>query len=164
MRSGRRRWSNITLALGPFLLVVLFELYWVLRGHDRLMEAIYIPVGLLAVSSAIASAKLKLTPGGPPNGPAGDKVVRPRESEAALELEVARLRDERKVIAGDAGMDIKVRRIAYRDDAYDEIEAFRDESARYRRVNNAVQGVLIIGALAATGASPSSAKFPPSGG
>jgi hypothetical protein len=29
----RRRWSNITLALGPFLLVVLFELYWVLRGR-----------------------------------------------------------------------------------------------------------------------------------
>lgn len=45
----RKRWSNITLVLGPCLLVVLFELYWVLRGHVRLMEAIYIPGGLLAV-------------------------------------------------------------------------------------------------------------------
>ena len=30
------------------------------------MLAIYIPGGLLAVSFAIASAKLKMTPGGPP--------------------------------------------------------------------------------------------------
>jgi len=149
----RRRWSNITLVLGPFLLVVLFELYWVLRGHDRLMEAIYIPAGLLAVSAAIVSAKLKMTPGGPPIGPAGEKWARPRETEAALELELARLRDERKVVAGDAGMDIKVRRIAFRDDAYDEIDALRNEGARYRRVNNVFQGVLIVGALAATGAS-----------
>lgn len=41
----RRRLSNLTLVFGPFLLVVLFELYWVLRGHDTLIEAIYIPGG-----------------------------------------------------------------------------------------------------------------------
>lgn len=149
----RRRWSNITLVLGPFLLIVLFELYWVLRGHDRLMEAIYIPGGLLSVSAAIASAKLKLTPGGPPTGPANGDIVRPRETEASLELELARLRDERKVVAGDAGMEIKVRRIAYRDDAYADIRTLRDQGARYRRVSNVLQGVLIVGSLAATGAS-----------
>ena len=44
----RRRWSNITLVLSPmYLLVVLFELYWVLRADaTRLMAAIYIPAGL----------------------------------------------------------------------------------------------------------------------
>jgi hypothetical protein len=156
----RRRWSNIALILGPFLLVVLFELYWVLRGHNRLMEAIYIPGGLLAVSSAIAAAKLKLTPGGIPTGPAGEKMARPRESEASLELELARLRDERKVVAGDVGMDMKVRRIAYRDEAYDEIRSFRDDSARYRRVNNILQAILIVGSLAATGASAIVGEIP----
>jgi hypothetical protein len=140
--------------LGPCLLIVLFELNWVLRANDRLMEAIYIPGGLLSVSSAIASAKLKLTPGGPPTGPVpANKWVRPRETEPSLELKLARLRDERKVVAGDAGMDIKVRRIAYRDDAYADVMTLRDEGARYRRVNNVLQGVLIVGSLAATGAS-----------
>ncbi|HEY1917548.1 MAG TPA: DUF4231 domain-containing protein [Streptosporangiaceae bacterium] len=116
------------------------------------MEAIYIPGGLLAVSAAIASAKLKLTPGGP-LGPVGEGGKRSRAKESDLELQLARLRDERKVIAGDAGMNMKVRRIAYRDDAYDEINALRGEGARYRRVNNALQGILIVGSLAATGAS-----------
>ena len=91
----RRRWSNITLVLGPCMLVVLFELYWVLHGHNRLIAAIYIPGGLLAVSCAIASAKLKLTPGGPPRAD-NEKIIRPRETEPLLELKLARLSDERR--------------------------------------------------------------------
>jgi hypothetical protein len=134
--------------LGPCLLVALFELYWVLRGHDRLMEAIYIPGGLLAVSSAIVSAKLKLTPGGPPIGAAGgEKLIRPRQSRSSLELELARLRDERKVVAGTAGMDIKVRRIAYRDDAYDEINALSLNPPRESGRSFSVRwpGMLMVG-------------------
>ena len=42
-------------------------------------------------------------------------------------------------------MDIKVRRIAYRDEAYTDIGALRYESAQYRRVNNVLQGILIVG-------------------
>lgn len=155
----RRRWSNITLVLGPCLLVVLFELYWILHGHNRLMAAIYIPGGLLAVSCAIASVKLKLTPGGPPRAD-NEKLIRPRETEPSLELKLARLSDERKVVAGHAGMDIKVRRIAYRDEAYADISALRYESAQYRRVNNVLQGILIVGSLAATGASAIVGEFP----
>jgi hypothetical protein len=157
----RRRLSYIMIALGPLLLVALFELYWVLRGHDRLIEAIYIPGGLLAVSSATAALKLRLTPGGPPTGPIPQgKSVRPREAEAALELDLARLRDERKVVAGHAGMDIKVRRIAYRDDAYADIRTLRDDGARYRRVNNILQAILIVGSLAATGTSAIVGEIP----
>jgi hypothetical protein len=156
----RRRWSNISLALGPCLLVVLFELYWVIRGSDRLMEAIYIPAGLLAISCAVASAKLKLTPGGPPMESSSQEWVRPRQSEAELELNLARLRDERKVIAGDAGMDISVRRIAYRDDAYSDIRDLRSEASRYRRVNNILQAILIVGSLAATGAAAIIGQIP----
>lgn len=155
----RRRWSNITLALGPCLLVVLFELYWVLRGHNRLMAAIYIPGGILSVSCAIASAKLKLTPGGPPQKDS-DEIIKPRETEPSLELTLARLNDERKIVAGQAGMDITVRRIAYRDEAHADIRALRGESTQYRRVNNALQGVLIVGSLAATGASAIIGELP----
>ncbi len=123
------------------------------------MAAIYIPGGLLAISCAIASVKLKMTPGGPPQMDI-DKVIRPRETEASLEVNLARLNDERKVVAGHAGMDIKVRRIAYRDEAYADIRALRDEGAQYRRVNNALQGILIVGSLAATGASAIVGEIP----
>lgn len=158
----RRRRSNVALALGPVLLIVLFELYFFLRGHTRLIQAIYIPCGLLAVFAAIASLKYKLTPGGPPKGKIDWDTPRPRprQSESELELEVARLRDERKVVAGDAGMDIKVRRIAYRNEAYEDIDNFRDDSARYRRVNNILQGVLIVGSLAATGTAAITGEVP----
>ena len=57
-------------------------------------------------------------------------------------------------------MDIKVRRIAYRDEAYADISGLRGESAQYRRVNNFLQGVLIVGSLAATGASALVGEFP----
>jgi hypothetical protein len=156
----RKQWSNISLILGPVLLGILFELFWVLRGHQRLILAIYIPGGILSISFAIAATKLKLTPGGPPIGPLDSIFPRSRKGESELELELARLRDERKVVAGSAGMTINVRRIAYRDDAYSDIDRYRAESARYRRVNNILQGVLIIGSLAATGASALTGEIP----
>jgi hypothetical protein len=157
----RRRWSNIALVLGPGLLVVLFELYWILRGNDRLLTAIYVPGITLSVYCFIVSVKLKLTPGGPPTGPATDGGIRrPRESEPSLELTLARLRDDRKAIAGDTGLGIKTRRAIYRDNAYDDINSLRDESARYRSVNNILQAILIVGSLAATGTSAIVGEFP----
>jgi hypothetical protein len=155
----RRRWSNVTLAFGPCLLVVLFELYWILRGHDTLMEAIYIPGGLLAISSAVATAKLKFTPGGTPMEDP-QRTIRPRQTEADIELELSRLRDERKVIAGNAGMNIEVRRVSYRDDAHADVRNLRDEASKYRRVNNVLQGILIVGSLAATGAAAIIGQIP----
>jgi hypothetical protein len=84
----------------------------------------------------------------------------PREQEPELELKIARLRDERKVIAADAELEIKVRRVAYRDSAYDDIRILREESSRYRRVNNVLQAILIVGSLAATGTSAIIGQYP----
>lgn len=156
----RKRLSNVTLMLGPVLLVLLFEVNWVLRGHDGLMEASYVPGGVLAVSSAIAALKLKVTPGGKPDGRWRFWPPRDRTTESDLELHVAELRDQRKVLAGRAGLDIGVRRIAYRDDAYSDVAKLRGEGDGYRRVNNMLQGVLIIGSLAATGASAVTGEIP----
>jgi len=157
----RRNRSNIAIVLGPVLIVILFELHWALLGHLSLSEAVYIPGGALAVFCFIAWIYLKVTPGGPPTGPVPQGGFRrPRESEPDLELRVAQLRDERKVIAADAELDIKVRRVAYRDSAYDDIRILRDESSRYRRVNNILQAVLIVGSLAATGASAVIGQYP----
>lgn len=99
-------------------------------------------------------------PGGPPTGPAVNGWRAPREKEPDLELKIARLRDERKVIAADAELDIKVRRISYRDSAYDDIRILREESSRYRRVNNVLQAILIVGSLAATGAAAIIGQYP----
>jgi hypothetical protein len=156
----RRRQSNIEIILGPVLIVILFELHWVLPSHASLSEAIYVPGGLLAAFCFAAWVKLKLTPGGPPTGPAGEKIRAPREQEPELELKISRLRDERKVITADAELDIKVRRVAYRDSAYDDIRTLREESSRYRRVNNILQAILIVGSLAATGASAIIGQYP----
>ncbi len=156
----RRRLSNIAIVLGPVLIVILFELHWALQGHASLSEAIYIPGGVLAVFCFIAWVKLKLTPGGPPTRPDGTGWRAHREKESDLELQIARLRDERKVIAADAELDIKVRRISYRDSAYDDIWTLREESSHYRRVNNILQAILIVGSLAATGASAIIGQYP----
>lgn len=156
----RRRRSNIAIILGPVLIVILFELHWALLNRVSLSEAIYVPGGLLAAFCFVAWVKLKLTPGGPPTGPAGDKMRAPREQEPELELKIARLRDERKVIAADADLEIRVRRVAYRDSAYDDIRTLRKESSRYRRVNNVLQAILIVGSLAATGASAIIGEYP----
>src|SRR5882724_12000521 len=72
----RRRLSNIAIALGPVLLVILFEHHWVLQGNTSLSEAVYIPGGVLAAYCFIAWIKLKLTPGGPPTGPAESGDIR----------------------------------------------------------------------------------------
>jgi Protein of unknown function (DUF4231) len=156
----RRRQSNIAIVLGPVLIVILFELHWALLSHVSLSEAIYVPGGLLAVFCFLAWVKLKLTPGGPPTGSTGEKMRAPREQEPELELKIARLRDERKVIAADADLEIRVRRVAYRDSAYDDIRTLREESSRYRRVNNILQAILIVGSLAATGASAIIGQYP----
>lgn len=157
----RRRQSNIAIVLGPVLIVILFELHWALLSRISLSEAIYVPGGLLAVFCFVAWVKLKLTPGGPPTGPASGKMRRaPREQEPGLELKIAQLRDERKVIAADAELEIKVRRVAYRDSAHDDIRTLREESSRYRRVNNVLQAILIVGSLAATGASAIIGQYP----
>jgi hypothetical protein len=162
----RKRLSNISLVLGPVLGIVLFELYWLLRGHRNLMAAVYVPGVLLAAFCVASWLKLKTTPGGPPLGKfrtsrAGRILkLQQRESETDLELRLAQLRDERKMIAGSAGMPIKVRRIAYRDDTYEDVAKFRVESARWRRVNNLLQGILIVGSLGATIASSTSGQIP----
>lgn len=54
----------------------------------------------------------------------------------------------------------KVRRVEYKEDAFADIDSLRLDSSSYRRVNNALQAVLIIGSLAATGTSAVTGEIP----
>jgi hypothetical protein len=156
----RRRWSNLSLIFGPALLILLYGVFWIPHVERRTLVAIYLPTVPIALFFFVASIKLKLTPGGPPSGDLQWDRARPRVSEYELELQLARQRENRKFLAADADTPIAIRRISYKDDAYTDINKFRTESTRYRRVNNMLQAVLIIGALAATGTSALTASVP----
>lgn len=125
-------------------------MYWVPWINETVFGAICLPAVPIALGFCIASFRLKSDPGGPTED-ANGKDVRP--SEGDLELKLALKRDTRKLVVASAEVPPKVRRTAYKEDAYSDVEQLRSESRAYRRVNNTLQGILIVGSLAATGVS-----------
>jgi Protein of unknown function (DUF4231) len=157
----RKKLSNVSFIFGPVLLAGLYGLWWIPRLNHRVVIIIGFPLLLVALFFAVATVVLKLTPGGPPTGDfAFFSRPRDRVNEDDLELQLARQQEERKRIAADAELDEKVRRIAYKDESRTDIEEFRLESTRYRRVNNLLQGILIVGSLAATGSAALVSEVP----
>ncbi|MEW2430288.1 SLATT domain-containing protein [Micromonospora sp. NPDC047644] len=145
----RHRWSNLSMAFGPVLLVVLYALYWLPWLSGSAKRVVLTPAFIVAILFGVAAYLLKRYPGG--YVPKGASITAIRPSESDLELNLARLRDERKLLVASLEGDLKVRRVAYKEDAYFDIDQLRSESRQYRLVNNIFQGFLIIGSLAATG-------------
>ena len=152
----RQKWSNVTLVFGPVLLLVLYAIAWVPTIDRIFLLAIYIPAVPVVVACCISSFVLKKNPGGP-LVEATDG-ARFRQSEGDLELILARQRDARKQVLAQSDVDPKIRKVTYKEDAYADVDQLRGESGKYRRVNNTLQGVLIIGSLAATAASAIAAE------
>ncbi|MEV5541790.1 SLATT domain-containing protein [Saccharopolyspora shandongensis] len=118
----------------------------------------YLPAVPIAISFCVASLYLKRNPGGRlQRVEEGEEEKKFRLSEGDLELRLARQRDTRKLLIASAEVSTKVRRITYKEDAYNDVDQLRGESKGYRRVNNLLQGVIIIGSLAATGTAGISA-------
>jgi hypothetical protein len=154
------------------MLTLLYAMWWMPVISETIKVAVTIPVVPVVLGFSIASFRLKRSPGGPavfPNGSDnrdgwqkfsdalfGNRI---RNSEGDLELEVSQIREERKQLLADASIDISIRRTAYKEDAYSDIDSLRSESKRYRSVNNTLQGIVIIGSLAATGAAGIAAQF-----
>lgn len=151
----RRMWSKVSLIFGPTLVLVLYSILWISYVPRIVIIAVYPPAVLISAAFFVAWYRLTRHPGGPPDGRGK------RLSEGELELELAGHRDARKLLLADEDIDIMLRRVEYKEDAYGEIDKLRLESNRYRRVNNLLQGVIIVGSLAATGASGVSGNFPP---
>jgi hypothetical protein len=156
----RKRRSNLSLVFGPALLILLYGIYWIPHIERRVLVAIYLPTVPIALFFFVAAVKLNVTPGGPPTSEFQLGEARQRVKEDVLELQLARQRDQRKFLAGDADTPIAIRRISYKGEAYEDINKFRNESTRYRRVNNMLQAILIIGSLAATGTAALTASVP----
>ena len=151
----RRRWSNLSLVFGPVLALLLYAMAWIPHISGKIVLAVYLPTIPIALSFGLAAFLLKRFPGGPSHAS-----YRDRMSEGKLELQLAQERDARKLIVANADVATKVRRVAYKEDAYADIDQLRLESKSYRRLNNALQGAVIIGSLAATGASGIAANLP----
>ena len=154
----RRKWSNLSLAFGPLLGLLLYAMGWLTVIPWKAREAIYIPGAPAAVLLIAATFWLKTHPGHPGKLTIGKK--RAYTSEGELEISLARLREERKEIVGKVKTNRSVRRIIYKEEAFASIDQLRSESSAYRRINNALQGVLIIGSLAATGAAGLATQLP----
>ncbi|MBB6121917.1 hypothetical protein [Nocardiopsis algeriensis] len=73
-----------------------------------------------------------------------------------LEIELRRVRDEKKKKASTKETNVQERRKSYREDAAFYVEELRRESAFYRRVSNLVQAVVIVGSLVGSFAAASS--------
>ena len=151
----RRRWSNLSLVFGPVLALLLYAMAWIPHISGKIVLAVYLPTIPIALSFGLAAFLLKRFPGGPSHAS-----YRDRMSEGELELQLAQERDARKLIVANADVATKVRRVAYKEDAYADIDQLRLESKSYRRLNNTLQGAVIIGSLAATGASGIAANLP----
>jgi hypothetical protein len=146
---NRRRRAKLSLIFGPVLGVLLYALWWLPGISRNILWAVYIPAIPIAFSFCCASYYLNRHPGAPVPGQNGRTYI----SEGDLELQLARQRDTRKQVLAQENVPIRVRRMVYRADAYSDIEQFRQESRGYRRASNILQGIVIIGSLAATGAS-----------
>lgn len=147
----RKRSAVASWIFGPVLLLILYAIFWLPWLSKTTLVALCIPGFILAVSCCIAAAKLTRDPGGGPRMIIEDKTR--RRSEGELELEIARQKDAKKMKIADGAFDQKTRRLVYKEEAYADIEKLRVDSKRYRNVNNLLQAVLIVGSIAATGAS-----------
>ena len=116
---ARRKWSNLSLAFGPLLALMLYAMLWVPQISQVIVWAVYIPAIPVVIAFCIAAFVLKRYPGGlrKQGGKYSD-----RKTEGGLELDLARQRDQRKVMVANADFSAKVRRIAYKEDAYADID------------------------------------------
>jgi hypothetical protein len=129
--------------------LLLYALWWLPGISKNILWAVYIPAIPTAFAFCCASYYLNRRPGAPVAGQSGRTYIR----EGDLELQLARQRDTRKKVLAQENVPIRDRRMIYRADAYADIEQFRQESRGSRRASNILQGIVIIGSLAATGAS-----------
>lgn len=153
----RRKLLRLSLILGPFLALLLYCIPWVPDVPAKMLIAVFVPTVPFSIAFCFAAYRLYRYPGGPAE-PGSRGTIRMTEGD--IELQLARQRDTRKSLLASTDVPTKTRRIVYKEDAYSDIDQLRIESKHYRHVNNILQGILIVGSLAATAASGIAAESP----
>ncbi|MFG1716318.1 SLATT domain-containing protein [Micromonospora sp. NBRC 110037] len=76
-----------------------------------------------------------------------------RNGASGLKLQLALLRERRRLRAADLTLEARYTRSAYKEEIAGDLERLRRESRYYRRIHNAFQAIIIVGSLATTTAS-----------
>jgi hypothetical protein len=152
----RRRWSRTSLLLGPLGFFLLYCSKWItINGVDYdPFRYVILPISIMFSVYALWSI---LSWSGGVDFPK-KRTARQRLSDA--ELELALLREGKRVFAGQHELSLDTRRKAYKEETAEDIAGFREESTGFRRVHNLLQTILIFGSFGATGASGIAALAP----
>lgn len=67
-----------------------------------------------------------------------------------IEMDLTALREKKRLKASELQLDWQQRRSAYKEESERDVTALRAASARYRRIHNLLQSVVIVGSLATT--------------
>ncbi|MFF5054718.1 DUF4231 domain-containing protein [Micromonospora sp. NPDC000663] len=130
--------TTVGLALGPGLFLSLLIPIIATYGEFDMGEIFrpLIPVMIVATAGTIAATIYQ------------DNTRLPSVGELRLELSL--LREQRRLRAAEMTLDSRYARSSYKDEITGDVESFRRESRRYRRIHNGMQSVIIVGSLATT--------------
>ncbi|MGW6499597.1 DUF4231 domain-containing protein [Nonomuraea angiospora] len=138
-RAKRQRLAFRTgLVLGPTMFFAIYISTIATYGKFDMapINAIAIPVDILLIGGAIAYYF---------NRRAGNIEALPLVGDIELDLNV--LRERKRFMAVNLMLTLSQRRSIYKDDTNRDIEQFRRDSRRYRRINNIFQSLVIVGSL-----------------
>jgi hypothetical protein len=134
-----RRVTLFALAIAPMVILAIYVATF-LTWRKFNMAPIIWPVALLFIASAITVVAYISNAGGE---------AIPSVRDAALELEVAR--EQRRLYAASLDLSPKVRRNIYQnEDVPRDILQFKQEGRFYGRINNVLQGIVIVGSIGAS--------------
>jgi hypothetical protein len=121
LRARRLIWAGPVLILIGYLAIAETDL-------SHTMATPFLIIG----GAVTYGAMLKAAPGGHHESGSDQIYFGNRRSELELELELAKLRDQKKDILANFPVDIAARRAEYKEDVYSEIDQLRIESNSYR--------------------------------
>jgi hypothetical protein len=133
-----RRLARIATLLGPaILLLVYISTYLTWQQYNLApINVILIPSGALMVAGAISFYYDEISPEG--------------VSVSELQLDLTLLQERKRIRAAELQLSSRYRRSGYKEEISYTLDSFRHESARYRRIHNYLQSIVIIGSLATT--------------
>lgn len=138
-----QRMIRAALFLTPILFLSIYiatTLTW--RTFDMApINWIAIPVNLVMIIGLFSYFASRATSGDSP------------ELVGDVELDLTVLRERKRFMALDLSLSLDHRRSVYKEDTHRDIESYRQDSRRYRRLNNFFQAIVIIGSLLAASLS-----------
>jgi hypothetical protein len=143
-----RRFFRLSLSC-IFLAGLTLYLVNIFEAHKANLKPVNWPLAILIVLAAIYCISYLLSKYEDSEKQAKNE-GRSRYDVPRIELDLEVAQERRRLEAVSLNLSLDTRQHIYRDEVPGEIERYRSESTYYRRIHNTLQGVIIIGALAAS--------------